>query len=176
MQAIAEYFRGHSTLHVDCVLSNNPRAFVLERAKILNIASFTFTRAEFNQSGMVRDILIKRKIEFIVLAGFMWLVPAYLIELFPRRIVNIHPALLPAYGGKGMYGSFVHEAVIENKEEESGITIHYVNEQYDEGNIIFQAKCPVQASDTPETLAERIHQLEHKYYPEIIEKILLQSL
>ena len=131
-----------------------------------------FNREEFYQSDKIVTILINKKIDLIVLAGFLWLVPKTLIKAFPGKIINIHPALLPKYGGKGMYGQNVHNTVIDNKEKESGITIHYVNEEYDKGDIIFQAKCKVEHDDNGETLANRIHQLEYKHYPEIIEKVL----
>lgn len=122
--------------------------------------------------GKVIQTLQDDNTDWIVLAGFLWLIPSYIIKRFPNRIINIHPALLPKYGGKGMYGARVHEAVIQNEERESGISIHYVNEQYDEGHIIFQAKCSVSEHDTADTLASRIHQLEYEHYPLIIEKLI----
>jgi phosphoribosylglycinamide formyltransferase-1 len=126
----------------------------------------------FSQTNQVLDFLLKESPDLIVLAGFLWLVPQKIVEAFPNKIINIHPALLPQYGGKGMYGDRVHQAVIENKEKESGITIHYVNEKYDDGDIIFQGRCPVVESDTPDSLAEKVHQLEYKHYPEVIARIL----
>lgn len=172
---IMEKFQDHPTISVRLVLSNNPDAYVLSRARQFNIPTLTFSRPELYQSNHIMDILSVQGIDYIVLAGFLWLIPAYILKAYPNRIVNIHPALLPNYGGKGMYGRRVHEAVIAGGEKESGISIHYVNEKYDDGQIIFQAKCPVEPGDTPETLAARIHELEHKYYPEVIEKVILDA-
>jgi phosphoribosylglycinamide formyltransferase 1 len=174
VQRIAEYFQNSEIIKVDCILSNNSKAFVLERAKTLNISSFVFSREDFYDSSKVIELLIERKIDLLVLAGFMWLVPQNLIDSYRNRIINIHPALLPKYGGKGMYGMYVHQSIIENKEPESGITIHYVNENYDEGNIILQAKCKVEKNDTPESLAQKIHKLEYEHYPKVIEEIIAQ--
>jgi len=173
-QNIAEYFKASSKGKVNIILSNNSEAFVLERAVKLGIPTYIFTREIFYNTTEIVKVLRAAETDFIVLAGFLWLVPDYLIRAFPNRIINIHPALLPKYGGKGMYGSKVHEAVIQNQERESGITIHYVNEQYDEGSVIFQARCIVKPDDTPESLAERVHQLEYDHYPKIIEKLLIQ--
>lgn len=172
---IMEKFQDHPTISVRLVLSNNPDAYVLSRARQFHIPTLTFSRPELYQSNHIMDILSVQGIDYIVLAGFLWLIPAYILKAYPNRIVNIHPALLPNYGGKGMYGRRVHEAVIAGGEKESGISIHYVNEKYDDGQIIFQAKCPVEPGDTPETLAARIHELEHKYYPEVIEKVILDA-
>ncbi len=172
VQNIVEYFKQSSLINIQCILSNRTDAYVLERAKKFNIQSLTFNREEFYHSSVITDFLNENNIDFIILAGFLWLLPESLIHQFPERIINIHPALLPKYGGKGMYGLKVHQAVIENKETESGITIHYVNEHYDEGNIIFQAKCRIDASDTPETLASKVHQLEYEHYPKVIEKLV----
>jgi phosphoribosylglycinamide formyltransferase-1 len=174
-QAIAEYFKNSAQIKVACILTNRPDAYVLERAKMLKIPSFIFDREEYYHSTKLLAILQDYNIDFIVLAGFLWLVPEYLIKAFPKRIINIHPALLPKYGGKGMYGMRVHEAVIDNGEKDSGITIHFVNEKYDEGNIIFQAHCPVNRNDTPELLAERVHLLEHEHYPKVIEKLITDT-
>ena len=171
-QQIMHYFEDHLFGEVALVLSNKPDAYVLERAKKFRVHTHVFDRPSFYESDTILKILQKREISLIVLAGFLWLVPDYLIKAYPERIINIHPALLPAYGGKGMFGKRVHEAVIQNLEKESGITIHYVNEKYDEGMIIMQAKCKVRPDDTPESLAERIHHLEHRHYPEVIEKLL----
>jgi phosphoribosylglycinamide formyltransferase 1 len=171
-QRIIEHFANKDVAAIKLVLSNVKDAYVLERAKQLQVPAQVFTREEFYHSDKIQQILNTNNIDIIVLAGFLWLLPASLIKLFPNRIINIHPALLPKYGGKGMYGHHVHEAVITNQEKESGITIHYVNENYDEGNIIFQAKCPVKPSDTPDSLAERIHELEHKHFPLVIEEVL----
>jgi phosphoribosylglycinamide formyltransferase-1 len=170
---IIRFFQGHKYISVGLVLSNNKDAFVHERARQLNVKSISFSRDQLYKDVFISDLLKKENINYLILAGFMWLIPEHLIKAFPNRIVNIHPALLPDYGGKGMYGMNVHRAIIENKEKVSGISIHYVNEYYDEGSIIFQAKCPVKSEDSPETLAERIHELEYEYYPKIIESIIM---
>ena len=167
-----EYFRDHPSINICCLLSNNKNAFALTRAKNNNIPSFCFNREEFQEGTQVLKYLEDRDVDYIVLAGFMWLIPKYLIHAFPDRIVNIHPALLPKFGGKGMYGHHVHEAVLENREKESGITIHFVNEVYDDGKIIFQAKCEVLPHDDPDTLAGRIHELEYKYYPWVVQSLV----
>jgi phosphoribosylglycinamide formyltransferase-1 len=171
-ERIMSHFKDHARGEVALVCSNKPDAKVLQRAEKFHVPVHVFDRTGFYDSTEILQVLQEREISFIVLAGFLWLVPEYLIRAYPDRIINIHPALLPAYGGKGMYGRHVHEAVINNREKESGISIHYVNERYDEGNIIFQAKCKVKPGDTPESLAERIHQLEHRHYPEVIENLL----
>jgi phosphoribosylglycinamide formyltransferase 1 len=171
-QRIIEYFSGDPKISVAMVLSNKSEAYVLVRAKKLHIPSVVFDRETFYETGEILGLLSKNGIDLIVLAGFLWLIPERFIKAYRGRIINIHPALLPKYGGKGMYGDRVHEAVIQSGDKESGISIHYVNEKYDEGNIIFQAKCAVKQNDTPETLAQRIHQLEYRYYPEVIEKLL----
>ena len=172
-QNIIEYFADNKNIIVDSVWTNNPSAYVLERAKKCGIDSFIFSREEFKSTLFVVEKLKNRNINLIVLAGFLWLIPSNLIQNF--RIINIHPALLPKYGGKGMYGMNVHQAVVENKEIESGISIHFVNEKYDEGEIIFQAVCPVIPSDSPEDVAEKVHQLEYKHFPEVIEKVLINT-
>ena len=166
------FFQQHELGEVALVLSNKPDAYVLERAAKFNVPSHVFNRDQFYNSSEIFDLMADTGISLVVLAGFLWLVPAELIRAFPDRMINIHPALLPDYGGKGMYGKYVHEAVIRNQEKESGITIHYVNEVYDEGKIIRQEKCEVKPDDTPELLAQRIHILEHKYYPLVIEELL----
>lgn len=157
------------------MLSNNPKAFVLQRAENHHIPHFVFDRTEYYKERKVDDILEQNGINFIVLAGFMWLVPKRFVQKYPNRIVNIHPALLPKYGGKGMYGNFVHEAVKQNKETESGITIHWVNEAYDEGNIIFQAKCKLDPNDSPTDIANKVHKLEYEHYPRVIEQAILEN-
>jgi phosphoribosylglycinamide formyltransferase 1 len=174
-QNIAEYFFKVQTAEINCILSNNKDAYVLDRAKNLNIKSFIFNRDDLYSNSRVLHILIEREIDFIALAGFLWLMPDSIVKTFSGRIVNIHPALLPKYGGKGMYGMRVHQSVIENGEKESGITIHYVNEKYDAGDIILQKKCTVNQDDTPETLAERIHNLEHTHYPLVIEQLISKT-
>lgn len=169
---IIEYFSTKNNAKVTLVLSNKRHAMVLKRAEKHIIKTVFFERDDFYVSGKVLDCLLLHKIDFIVLAGFIWLVPESIIELYQRRIINIHPALLPGYGGKGMYGEAVHKAVVENREAESGITIHYVNKHYDEGDIIFQARCKVDPADTHLTLAEKIHALEYLHYPAIIEELV----
>jgi phosphoribosylglycinamide formyltransferase-1 len=170
---IIKYFSNSNSAKVKLVLSNRREAYVLKRAEALNVKTWIFDYNDFYTSGNVLDILTRENINFIVLAGFLWLVPENILEKFKNRIVNIHPALLPRYGGKGMYGDKVHQAVLENRDSESGITIHYVNKYYDEGDIIFQAKCKVNKNDTFESLASRVHELEYEHYPRIIEKLIL---
>ena len=170
---IAKYFEGSET-EIALILTNKSNAFVLERAKKLEIESVVFDRDQFYQSEEVVNLLQKHNIDLIVLAGFLWLVPNNLIKAFPNQIINIHPALLPNYGGKGMYGNYVHQAVFNNKENETGITIHYVNEAYDEGAIIAQYKTKLDENDTPKTIAEKVHELEYEYFPKEIEKIALE--
>lgn len=168
---IIKYFSTRNKAKVELVLSNKREAYVLQRAEALGVITHFFDRDDFYSGTKVLDILHKNKIDFIVLAGFLWLIPANILDEYQRRIINIHPALLPKYGGKGMYGERVHRAVIENKETESGITIHYVDSRYDEGDIIFQASCRVEPDDTPETLASKIHELEYKYFPVVIDDL-----
>ena len=172
---IALVFRPIPDADVSCILSNRPDAGVLEKARKLNIETKIFDREMFFKSRDVLDFLLNINPDLIVLAGFLWLVPKHIVEAFPNRIVNIHPALLPKYGGKGMYGERVHQAVIDNGEKETGISIHYVNEKYDEGDIIFQARCPVEPGDTPESLAKKVHELEYKHYPEVLYQLLKEQ-
>lgn len=167
---IIRHFSDHPRIRVTCVCTNRADAYVIERSKRLEVPVYVFNKQMFTETGEVLGYLREQRIDWIVLAGFLWLVPASLIEAYPDRIINIHPALLPAYGGKGMYGDHVHRAVIANGEQESGITIHLVNREYDRGATIFQARCAVNADDTPELLAARIHELEYRYFPEVIEK------
>ena len=169
---IIEYFSTKNSAKVTLVLSNKREAMVLKRAGKHNVKSVFFERDDFYVSGKVLDSLLVHKIDFIVLAGFLWLVPENILEIYHGRIINIHPALLPRYGGKGMYGEAVHKAVIGNRDPESGITIHYVNKHYDEGDIIFQAKCKVDPTDTPESLAVKIHALEYQHFPRVIEELV----
>ena len=171
-QKIIEHFTDKSDIEVSLVLSNNNDAYVLERASTLNVPVYVFDRQIFYESDQVHDILRDTGVDFIVLAGFLWLVPNNILRGWQGRIINIHPALLPKFGGKGMYGDKVHQAVIEAGEKETGISIHYVNEKYDEGEIIFQHRFNILAGDTPESIAERIHQLEHKHYPEVVERLV----
>ncbi|MFC2086182.1 phosphoribosylglycinamide formyltransferase [Bacteroidota bacterium] len=172
---IVNFFNDNPDVEVNLILSNKKDAYVLQRAKRLNVKSVVFSREEFYKSSKILNTLHSMKIDLVVLAGFLWLIPENIISSFRNMIVNIHPALLPKYGGKGMYGNFVHEAVIKNKEKESGITIHYVNEIYDEGQIIFQEKVEVLENDSPDSLAQKIHILEYKYFPKVIEEILFEK-
>lgn len=172
-EKIIKYFRSHPSIEVVLVLSNNPWAFVLTRAETFGIETNVFDRQQFTESQIVLGWLRDKEVTHVVLAGFLWLIPGYLIDAFPDRIINIHPALLPAYGGKGMYGMKVHEAVRNANEKETGITIHLVNKKYDDGRVLFQAKCPVGAGDTPEQIAEKVHCLEYESYPRVIEKWIL---
>jgi phosphoribosylglycinamide formyltransferase-1 len=170
---LIKFFHNRATGSVIQVLTNNPRAKVLERAKNLNVSALSFNRIAFSQSDDVLNILKASNPDLIVLAGFLWKFPDLILKEFPNQVINIHPALLPKYGGKGMYGNFVHEAVVANKETETGITIHYVNEHYDEGAIIFQAKCPVEINDTAEDVAAKIHELEMEHFPMVVEELLI---
>jgi phosphoribosylglycinamide formyltransferase-1 len=172
-QKIIHHFRHSGKVRVAFIVCNKPGAGVLKIAEANSIPALLIEKERFFRGGAYVDELNNAGIDFIVLAGFLWKVPAALINAYPHKIVNIHPALLPKYGGRGMYGRHVHQAVIDSKEKESGITIHYVDEQYDHGQIIFQAKCPVLHNDSAETLAQRIHALEHKHYPKIIEKLMV---
>ncbi len=167
---IVLYFKNNENLNVECICSNKKDAFVLERAKKYSIPTFVFTRDEFYNSDLIINILNDYKIDLLVLAGFLWLIPKNLIANF--KILNIRPALLPNYGGKGMYGHHVHEAVVANKETESGISIHWVNENYDEGQLIFQAKCEVLPTDNADDVAQKVHQLEYEHFPKVIDKLL----
>ena len=172
---IIQYFAQKPQFCVKSVFCNVPDAYVLERAKKYRIPTFVFNREEFRNPDKVFRQLQEQEIDFIVLAGFLWLMPSFITAAWPNKIVNIHPALLPAYGGKGMYGHHVHEAVIAAGEKESGITIHYVNDHYDQGAIIFQAKCPVLPTDTPDDLAARVHELDYRYFPQIIAETILKQ-
>jgi phosphoribosylglycinamide formyltransferase-1 len=162
----------NENIEIVAIFCNNEKAGVIERANRLNIPLHLFNRNDFNNTNIVDQEILNYQPDLIVLAGFLWKIPERLIALFPNKIINIHPALLPNYGGKGMYGHFVHNAVINAKETKSGITIHYVNEHYDEGKYIFQAECEVTSNDSPETLADKIHQLEFANFPQIIKKII----
>ncbi|MDO5608624.1 MAG: phosphoribosylglycinamide formyltransferase [Capnocytophaga sp.] len=174
-ERIAAYFEHSEQVHISLILSNNPQAGVLERARRLQIPAVVFDRRTLYHTDIILGILERIQPDLIVLAGFLWKFPDYLTHAFGGRIVNIHPSLLPKYGGKGMYGNHVHEAVINNRETESGITIHHVNEHYDEGAIIFQASVAIENTDTPERLAAKIHQLEYEHFPKIIEQLLLKK-
>ena len=171
---IARYFQPHKNIKVALILSNNSRAYVLQRAENLGIPTLVFNRDDLYRNNKVKERLLNEEIDLIVLAGFLWLVPSSIIRSWPNCIVNVHPALLPKYGGKGMYGRRVHQKVAENGEQESGITIHYVNEHYDEGQIIHQSRFPVEKGDGPEEIAQKAHELEYSDYPRVIEKLLTE--
>ena len=172
-QQISEYFADSEKVKVDCIIYNRKDAYVAERAKKLGIPAIYFGRKDFFENGNVLAYLQNQGIDWVILAGFLWLVPEEILSAFPNRVINIHPALLPKYGGKGMYGHHVHETVIANHEKESGITIHIVDGNYDKGTILFQAKCQLTENDTPDTLAEKIHLLEKEHFPKVIEKTIL---
>ena len=171
-QKLIDHFRHHSQIKMALIVCNKPGAGVLTIAQKENIPSLIIEKEKFFRGNAYVDELKQHNIDFIVLAGFLWKVPVALIKAFPQGIINIHPALLPNYGGKGMYGHFVHEAVIAAKEKESGISIHYVDELYDHGQLIFQARCVIEAEDTADSLAQKIHALEHEHYPLIVEKAI----
>jgi phosphoribosylglycinamide formyltransferase-1 len=158
------------------VLTNNPHAKVLERCKTFGISALSFNRIAFEKSIDVLNILKASKPDLIILAGFLWQFPKNILIEFPNKVINIHPALLPKYGGKGMYGMRVHDAVVANHEKETGITIHYVNENYDEGAVIFQAKCKVEKSDSAIDVAHKIHDLEMEHFPKVIDKLLSENI
>ena len=173
-EVLIRHFENHPRIGINLVLCNKPGAYVLERAERLGVPAFVFGRDDFSPEGMAGVLFEEYSITHLVLAGFLWLVPESFIHRFPGRIYNLHPALLPAYGGKGMYGHHVHKAVIKAGETQTGITIHLVDELYDHGTILYQASCPVLPGDTPDTLATRIHRLEHLHYPRVIEEDLLK--
>lgn len=172
VENIINYFKEDNEVEIVGIYCNNPKAFVFERVKPYGYEVQLFTRDEFYNSTQIVDELVAKKTDLVVLAGFLWLIPESLVKAFPDKMINIHPALLPAYGGKGMYGMKVHEAIVANKEKESGITIHFVNEHYDEGKIILQAKCALNETDTPEDVAKKVHQLEYDHFPATIAKLL----
>ncbi|WP_369411748.1 phosphoribosylglycinamide formyltransferase [Chryseolinea lacunae] len=169
-EEIMNHFREHARASVVLLLSNNAEAFALKRAEKFGVATKVFTRQLYKESEVVLEWLREKEVTHVVLAGFLWLVPAYLTNAFPDHIINIHPSLLPKFGGKGMYGMKVHEAVKTEGEKTTGITIHLVNEHYDEGRIIFQASCEVSASDSPETIASKVHALEYAHFPQVIDR------
>ena len=171
-EQIIRFFQSDPDVHIVLILSNKPDAFVLERARDLSVPSHVFTRHDFYGSQSVLNRLREVGADTLILAGFLWLIPDNILKAYSGRILNIHPALLPDFGGKGMYGHHVHEAVIRDGRKKSGITIHLVDEEYDRGKILFQAECPVLSDDTPESLATHIHQLEHLHFPEQIKKFL----
>lgn len=171
-QQISEYFAGRTDVEVACIIYNKKDAYIAQRAKNLGIEARYFGRADFYENGHVLDYLRSKQIDWVILAGFLWLVPEAMLDAYPNRIINIHPALLPKYGGKGMYGHHVHEAVVAAGEHESGITIHIVDENYDRGTILEQARCNVTPDDTPDTLAAKIHLLEKEYFPRVIDRTI----
>lgn len=171
LQRIAEYFAGNPNVKLVNVVCNNPKAYAIERAKNLGIPVRMITKQEFNSPEFTEEMK-SLNLDLIVLAGFLWKIPSSMIQAYPRRIVNIHPALLPKYGGKGFYGEHVHEAVVAAKEAFSGITVHYVNEIYDSGEIILQAYTALESGETPDSLAAKIHKLEQAYFPVAIEQVL----
>jgi phosphoribosylglycinamide formyltransferase 1 len=172
-EQIVKYFADHQLIKVELILSNNPKALVLDRAKRLNISALVFSREEF--SIEVPQWLLEKGVTHVVLAGFLWLIPPALLAAYPNKIINIHPALLPKFGGKGMYGMKIHELVKSSNETETGITIHLINEKYDEGPILYQGRCEVLDTDTPDQIADKVHKLEYACYPKIIEKWILED-
>ncbi|WP_290700988.1 phosphoribosylglycinamide formyltransferase [Lacinutrix sp.] len=169
---LIRFFQNSDNASVIQVLTNNPRAKVLDRCKKLKVSALSFNKIAFTETETVLNILKSANPDLIVLAGFLWKFPEHILKHFPNKVINVHPALLPKFGGKGMYGIHVHNAVVNQKETETGITIHYVNEHYDEGAIIFQAKCEVKASDSAEDVAAKIHKLEMEHFPEVVDGLL----
>lgn len=174
-QKILEYFEQSDEIRVGLIVSNRAQAGVLNVARAFEVPTRVIDRANFYDSTDILTVLQEYQIDYVVLAGFLWLVPAYLVQAYPRRILNIHPALLPKYGGKGMYGHHVHQAVQAAGETESGPSIHFVNEHYDEGDLIFQATCAINATDSAAEIALKVLALEHQHYPRIIEQVVLQD-
>lgn len=173
---IISHFQGIADIEVSLIVSNRPQAGVLTIAEQAGVPSMIIDRSFFYDSNQLVFELKQRSVDFIVLAGFLWLIPPYLIKAYPRKIVNIHPALLPKYGGKGMYGMHVHRAVKANNEKESGISIHFVNERFDEGAVIFQASCNIDPVDSPEVIREKVLTLEHKYFPPVVEDVIRKQV
>ncbi len=171
-QKIMEHFKKHNDAEVAIVLTNNPDAFVLQRADNFEIPTHIFNRREFYDTDTVVNLLKNLQVDIIVLAGFLWLIPENLLKAFPNKIINIHPALLPKYGGKGMYGDKVHQSVLDNNEDESGITIHFVNEHFDEGEIIHQSRFKIEKADDLKMIKFKGQQLEHLHYPKVVEQLL----
>jgi phosphoribosylglycinamide formyltransferase 1 len=172
---IINHFKNNDLAEVFLVLSNSKKAKVIEKAAKHNIKTVLFTSDELHDEDGILKTLLSHNIDFIILAGFLLKFPKHILDYFPDRVINIHPALLPKYGGKGMYGMHIHNAVVENREEETGITIHYVNENYDEGKVIFQAKTKIYNKDTPDLVAEKIHKLEKEHFPKVIESIIIND-
>ncbi len=171
-ETIIQFFSSENRVKIGIIISNRSEAQVHQRAARFGIPSLTFSRETLTDGQTLVQILKNERIDFVILAGYLLKIPIELISAFPNRIINIHPALLPKFGGKGMYGNRVHQAVVDAKEQESGITIHKVNENYDEGSIVFQAKCPVFEDDSADDVAVKVHTLEHKHYPEVIWQLL----
>ncbi|WCO01810.1 phosphoribosylglycinamide formyltransferase [Psychroserpens ponticola] len=169
---LIKFFHNRENISVIQVFTNNPHAKVLDRAKKLKVSALSFNKIAFTETNDILNALKSIQPDLIVLAGFLWKFPKHILEKFPNKVINIHPALLPKYGGKGMYGMYVHEAIVKNNEKETGITIHFVNEHYDEGAIIFQAKCKVNVSDSAQDVANKIHKLEMEHFPKVVEKLL----
>jgi len=169
---LIKFFQDSDKASVVQVLTNNPHAKVLDRCKTLGVSALSFNQIALTKTNDVLNILKASCPDLIVLAGFLWKFPEFILNEFPNKVINVHPALLPKYGGKGMYGMHVHEAIVANKEPETGITIHYVNEHYDEGTIIFQIRCDVLPSDSAEDVAAKIHALEMKHFPKVVETLL----
>ena len=173
-QAIIDHFEGHHSIKVGLIVSNKVDSFILNRAQKHGLPNHVISKSEFKNSDKVLKILAEHNIDLIVLAGFLLLIPGYLVKAYPNQIINIHPALLPKFGGKGMYGMNVHKAVAEAGADKSGPTIHYVNEKYDEGNIIAQFEVGIEEDDNAETISKKVLALEHKHYPQVIEDLLTQ--
>ena len=169
---ILEYFKNNSNIRVKLIVSNKAKALVLNIADEYGVEKLVVSRQAFYKTEELLIALKEKDISFIVLAGFLWLIPDYLVQAYEKQMINIHPALLPKYGGKGMYGMNVHRAVKASGEEMSGITIHYVNEHYDEGGTVFQASCPISPEDEPEDIARKVQQLEHKHFAPVVEKLV----
>jgi len=167
-EAIMEYFKGNEYISVDLLLTNNPKAYAIERAKKFGVLCKVFTKQDIEEETVI-EWLTSAGISHIVLAGYLWLIPESLVKAFPNKIVNIHPALLPKFGGKGMYGMKVHEAVRAANELVTGITIHLVNTKYDEGEVLAQEAVPIEPNDSPQEIADKVHALEHRFYPAVIE-------
>jgi phosphoribosylglycinamide formyltransferase-1 len=175
VENIIQFFKNNEDIAIVSVFTNNPNAKVLDKAKQHNVPTLIFSKEQLTE-GFVLDKVNELQPDLIVLSGFLWKFPEHIITKYPNRIINIHPALLPKYGGKGMYGIKVHQTVLDNKEKETGITIHYVNEHYDEGEFIFQQKVAIDDCTTPEDIVAKIQELEHKHFPQIIEKLLIPNL
>lgn len=175
VENIVQYFANNDNVNIKLILTNNPKAGVIDRMKKYNLPVIIFNKIEIYTTDYIVDLLRQSSIDYIILAGFLWLIPEKIIDVYENKILNIHPALLPAYGGKGMYGNHVHQKVVENRETKTGITIHIVNKEYDKGKILFQAICPVFSYDTVETLADKVHRLEYQYFPQVIKSFIYST-